>query len=483
MNLYIIGHEFSYEMEKLCLAFFPDEKIKVLREGEPEGDFRVVTELTDGRVVVSAYLNGMKTEAEESVSCGDGDHIERRMAVLLFRVLEKVTGFTPKWGILTGVRPIKLYRKLSQQYDREYAQDYFKNELLVSDEKIALSDKTLKKENEILKLSDEKSFSLYISIPFCPSRCTYCSFVSQSVEKAKKLIPDYVRLLEREIRETAKIARGLGLRLETVYFGGGTPTTLSVQELNLLLSAVSESFDVSTVREFTVEAGRPDTITEEKLIALKQNGVNRISINPQTFSDSVLEKIGRRHNSKQTYDAMNMAKRVSFENINMDLIAGLPTDTQDSFADTIDKTIDLSPDSITVHTLSVKRASTLATMHMDEYKSERELVSGMLEFAYGKMEREQYHPYYLYRQSKTLGNLENTGWSKKGCEGLYNVFIMDETHTILACGAGAVTKMCKPGGVQIERIFNFKFPYEYITGFDDLIKRKEQVRRFYEEFC
>ena len=281
---------------------------------------------------------------------------------------------------------------------------------------------------------------------------------------------------------TAEIAKKLNLKLETVYMGGGTPTTLTAQQLDIVLSTVNKYFDVSAVREFTVEAGRPDTITEDKLIAIKNNGATRISINPQTLNDEVLKSIGRNHTAKQTFDAYELARKVGFDNINTDLIAGLPQDTFESFCDTLGKIISLDPESVTVHSLSMKRASTLTKKGEFPEIDAGKTASLMVEHAKEELAKNGLLPYYMYRQSKTVGNLENVGYSKNGYEGLYNVYIMDETHSILACGASAVTKLKAPNGEDIKRIFNYKYPYEYISVFDEQLSRKSAIEEFYSKF-
>ena len=267
--------------------------------------------------------------------------------------------------------------------------------------------------------------------------------------------------------------------METVYFGGGTPTTLSAEQLQELIGTVRGSFDLSTVREFTVEAGRPDTITREKLLALRECGVDRISINPQTMNDEVLERIGRRHSAKQTEEAFWLARECGFGNINMDTIAGLPGESAESFRRTMQILTDWNPESITVHTLALKRSSNF-NQNEDPRQLDGAAAEEMVEYSQKILPQKGYAPYYLYRQSRMLANLENVGWSKPGFENLYNVFIMEETHTILACGAGAVTKYRQPGGERIERIFNFKYPYEYNTRFAEILQRKKGVKEFYE---
>ncbi len=480
MNLYIDNHTFHYEMENLLRAFFPYDKISVYKEYKALEKPYVLTSI-DKIISVTLSLDDFeKTLCTKKKS--DDEIDELKMAQLMYSLLCEYFDTTLPWGILTGVRPIKLLRKFIESHDENYAHDYFLNEFMVSEKKLNLASITQKCESGILSLSKEKSFSLYISIPFCPSRCNYCSFVSQSIEKAKHLIDDYVELLCEELILTAKVAHDLGLRLETVYMGGGTPTTLSAQQMDLVLSTVRDHFDMSTCREFTVEAGRPDTITEEKILAIKKNGVSRISINPQTLNDEVLSIIGRRHSAQDTIDAFYLARKCGFDNINMDLIAGLKGDNYDSFVSTLDKVRELSPESITIHTLALKRSSTLNTENIDINIGIKNETTDMLEYSQKALLFDGFVPYYLYRQSRMAGNLENVGWSKKGCESLYNVYVMDETHTILACGAGAVTKLKDPKTDKLERIFNFKFPYEYNTRFSELMERKNAIYSFYDKF-
>jgi oxygen-independent coproporphyrinogen-3 oxidase len=477
MNLYVKNHNFHFELENLTRLFFPNEKITVIRDfSEPQPPY-IYTEVSD-KITISVNI-GSFNKSETAVKKLTDDDNELVSAQLLYKLLCDFTGLTQPWGILTGVRPVKLLRRLAEESNEEQAVKKFEKDFFVSNEKIALSRETEHNERKILELSKPESFSLYVGIPFCPSRCSYCSFVMASIERAEKLIEPYTKLLCEEIKRTAEIANKLGLRLETVYFGGGTPTTLSAEQLDTVLRTVNKSFDMSTCREFTVEAGRPDTIDIAKLFALKENKVDRISINPQTVNDEVLKTIGRKHTAQQFFDAFELARKCGFDNINTDLIAGLPTDTTESFKNSLDSIVRLNAECITVHTLCMKRASRLTTegvtLDLQQARDARE----MLAYTQNILGQNEYIPYYMYRQSRMVGNLENVGWSKKGFESLYNVYVMDETHTILACGSGGVTKLKRNNPDYLERIFNFKYPYEYIDRFDELIQRKSGIMQFY----
>ena len=490
MNIYIENHSFHYEIENLVRLFYPNEKLTVSKEipeifEEPYIFTSLYENDNNNNITVSARISidGDVRELSSQVSVTDEGAekcSEQTMASVLYKLLSEHTGVIQPWGILTGVRPVKLFRRLAAKYGTEKAREYFTERLMVSRKKTDLCALTEGYERRILSMSRPESFSLYISIPFCPTRCSYCSFVSQTIEKARKLIQPYYEFLCKEIRHTAEITREKGLNLESVYIGGGTPTTLSAEQLSGLISVIRESFELSGCREFTVEAGRPDTIDEEKLFAILNGGADRISINPQTLNDNVLRVIGRKHTSDQTIKAYELARKLGFRHINMDLIAGLPSDTPESFADTLDRIIQLAPESITVHTLALKRSSRL-NMEGRVVMGGTSPAAQMLDYCEKNLNENLYIPYYLYRQSRMEGNLENVGWSKPGFEGIYNVFVMDETHTIIGCGAGAVTKLKQPGGESLSRIFNYKYPYEYIGGFEEILNRKEQIREFYDE--
>ena len=477
MILIIDSHPFRYEMEALCRMFLHGRELKITEEAEipPKEDY-IYTALEGDEITVKAKIDGKYAEAKRTA---ENDHA-RNMELAVFGVLTEILSIRPKWGVLTGIRPVKLAMQLHDiGLSEEEIRKKLKEERLVSDEKLDLLLTTMEHELEIRASSRPNSVSLYISIPFCPSRCSYCTFTSHSIEHAANLIPQYVELLCGELKDIAVLIDEIGLHLETVYMGGGTPTVLTAKQLDRVLSTVNESFDMTGVRELTVEAGRPDTITAEKLAVLKKNGVGRISINPQTMDDEVLAAIGRKHTAEDVKNAFALAKTFGFDSINMDLISGLPGDNMEKFRKTIAEVIAMNPDNITLHTLTVKHGANLAPMAQSVFAA---TADAMNEYAYGEFAKAGYFPYYLYRQKGTVDNLENVGFCKPGKEGIYNIFIMDETHTLLSARAGGVTKMKAPYDEKIERIFNFKYPYEYIEHFELMNERKEQVRNFYEKY-
>lgn len=488
MKIYVKNNSYHYETENLVRIFFPNDKLETIFQETTDYDLPCVIsevlnsnseyDLVTATVMFNDFTKTLSQPALKNIDNYD-EECERILAELLFNLLKEYTGINPPWGILTGVRPIKLFRKFSENIGVEATKKHFTDKFLVTTEKTELALETEINEQKVLKLSTDKSFSLYISIPFCPSRCSYCSFVSQSVERAKRLIEPYLDLLCKEIEQTAEISKQLDLKLETVYIGGGTPTTLSAEQLTKLITVINNSFNMNQCKEFTVEAGRPDTITEAKLKAILNGGVNRISINPQTLNDEVLKAIGRRHTAQQAIDAFYLARKVGFSHINMDLIAGLPNDTYESFKNTLSNILKLNPESITVHTLSMKKSSYLTEQGMTLYKKDAIAACKMHSLCRKELSKKDYHPYYLYRQSRMVGNLENIGYAKPDNFGLYNVFVMDETHTVFGCGAGAVTKLKSCQTNYLERIFNYKYPYEYIDKFDEMLKRKEAIIPFY----
>lgn len=485
MTICFMGNNFKYETEAIVKLFFPVEKFGYLFEEYPaDGDFCVIKrEKTEEGYNLSVSVRiGDKTDGREVSKRGDfqGKEDEAELCTMLFCILKELTGISPPWGSMTGIRPVKKVNELLEKgLDRDAVFKTLKERYSVSDEKLELAYLTAVTQAEALKALDKRSYSLYISIPFCPSRCSYCSFVSHSIESpsAKKLLPEYVKKLCGELADISDIAEETGLRLDTIYIGGGTPTALSEEQLRAVMTAVQKNFDISKIREYTVEAGRSDTITEKKLEIIRDFGATRISVNPQTMNNGVLEAIGRRHTAEDVINAFNAARRVGFDNINTDVIAGLPTDTPESFEQTLETLCGLNPESITVHALTLKRSSRLFN---DSEKSFDGRAGEMVSFGQKMLLERGYLPYYLYRQKNTPGNLENVGFAKAGRECLYNIYIMEETQTILAAGAGGSTKLVDNASGRIERLFNYKYPYEYISRYDKMREKKKFIKEFFD---
>jgi coproporphyrinogen dehydrogenase HemZ len=398
----------------------------------------------------------------------------------LYECLSSLTGRTLPWGDLTGIRPVKLASAfLENDQDEASAEADLQAEYLVSARKAGLAVSIASREQRILrKIHPEKGYSLYIGIPFCPSICLYCSFSSGTIGVWQKEADHYVDALIHEMAACGRHAERPcfpGRELQTVYIGGGTPTTLTAQQLERVCNALEEHFDMDRVLEFTVEAGRPDTITEEKLAVLRKHRVSRISINPQTMNQKTLDLIGRKHTVEQTEEAFRLARSMGFDNINMDLIVGLPGEGPEEVDRTMCALERLDPDDITVHALALKRAARLA-LHMDEYESISFQASDeIMERTHQTCQRLGMTPYYLYRQKNMAGNFENVGYAKSGHAGIYNILIMEEVQSILALGASGSTKVIYPGG-RIERIENVKDVRSYLDRIDEMIQRKKVLR-------
>ncbi len=482
MKLYCLSHPYRYELEKLVTLFYPLEPITVRTALDGDAGDCLVTALEPNgdAVTATARLTVGGRVTESSGVFGKDANWERELALLAFDLLTAARGFTPQWGILTGVRPVKLMLQKTAEYGEAGAVRYFEDVLRVSPQKTELARTVAASERAQIDSVPQNAFSLYVSVPFCPSRCRYCSFVSHSVgtPAAQKLVPEYVDRLCDELRLTAAAAREAGLSLVTVYWGGGTPTTFTAAQLDRVLGVIEREFDLSACREYTVEAGRPDTVTREKLTVLHDHGVGRISVNPQTFSDGVLRAIGRRHTVADTERAYALARDVGFDVINMDLIAGLPTDTPEGFENSVSHAVELGAENVTVHSLALKRSSALVTEH-GEQSLDFGMAPAMIDTSRRLLTAAGYAPYYLYRQSRSLGNLENVGWCKPGTACLYNVLMMEEPRHILAVGAGAVTKLVR--GDTLERVCNFKYPFEYNSRFALLAERKKRINAFFSE--
>lgn len=476
MQIVLRGAAAGYEAEHTARLFFPGaEKAVQLPE---TGDFVLAVSHEKTDFVLLRRGASLCWRTAERAPDADAEYA---LCSLLYTLLRQETGQNPPWGMMTGVRPVRIIHDLRAMGATEaQIEERFLGHFACSPEKFHLAREIADRQRPVLAGANPMDCSVYAGIPFCPTRCSYCSFVSRTVgDKATQaLVQPYVDKLCRELTAIRQTVERCGLRVRTFYIGGGTPTSLSAAQLEQLMAHIANTFDLAAMDEYTVEAGRPDCTDAEKLHILKKYGATRISINPQTFSDQVLRNIGRRHTAQDIVDCFREARAAGHDNINMDLIAGLPGDTVEGFTHSLEQAIALEPENITVHTLTLKRASNLVVEHRAAAYDD---VAAMLAHCTALAEA-GYQPYYLYRQKGTLQNLENIGWSKPGKACLYNIYIMEEIHSILSAGAGGSTKLVIPGKRhgKIERIFNFKYPTEYIDRFDEILARKQGVEDFYE---
>lgn len=490
MRLYLIDHEYKYAVEQMLLTLFPQERPEY-PGGRPSGT-RMEISLKRGKTRTTASCvyrrEGERFFGRASTpnACLGGKlstdrACQRLVKNAMYRAALASGVPEPVWGALTGVRPGKLLAALLEQgLGEEEALRRFREEYRVSPERAALCLDASRHTLAARASLGVRDVCLYVGIPFCPTRCAYCSFVSQSVEKSMKLIPPFLAALEQEIAATAAQVRALGLRVVSIYMGGGTPTTLSAPELERLCCCLEEQFDLSALREYTVEAGRPDTITAERLRVLRAHGVDRVSVNPQTMSDAVLEAIGRRHTAAAVEEALATVREVGGFAVNMDLIAGLPADSAAGFDATLDRVLALAPENITVHTLSLKKGSRI-TLEGTALPDAQE-VALMLDHAGARLREAGYAPYYLYRQKFMSGGFENVGWAKPGYENLYNICIMEELCSILAMGGGGSTKLIRPDEGRNTRLMAPKYPLEYIETIEKTCADKAQITDFYQSF-
>lgn len=488
------NRDFEHDVYELIKAFYPgNEIISLYEEDDADYDIRFRVSRDEEGYTIS-YNNGIEKktahgaviegqssgEASDAlISCNDAHDIRRKnkdaIKYALYQMLSKATGKKLPWGNLTGIRPVKMAMGMleSGMKNTEIAR-YMRDQYLVSPEKTALAVTIANRERDILKNIDyENGYSLYVGIPFCPSICLYCSFSSYPLERWRKYVEAYLDALVKEIRAVAGMMKNR--KLDTVYIGGGTPTTLEPDQLRRLLGAITEYFPCEELEEFTVEAGRPDSITLEKLQAIREFPVTRISVNPQTMNQETLDIIGRRHTVEQTKNAFHLARKAGFDNINMDLIVGLPEETIDDVRQTMEEIKALRPDSVTVHSLAIKRAARL-NIYKERYGNLKIVnTQEMIDLTAQYAEEMGLKPYYLYRQKNMAGNFENVGYAVPGKECLYNILIMEEKQTIAACGAGTTTKVYFPAENRIERAENVKEVEQYIDRIDEMIGRKEKL--------
>ena len=468
MKLTIIGHDDRYPVEQLQMALFPEgtegEATSTLHRGATW--LTATTKITlDGRTVTASRR--LKA-AEETVRLR-----RQTLQQSFYLAAVQLLPYEPAWGALAGVRPTKISTKhMLQGGTAKSASKLLKDVYYVTPERRELAIDCSISTVKAAGLLDPADVSLYVGIPFCPTRCTYCSFVSRSIGKRTELIDPYLEALLKEIEVTGKLLAQSGRKVRTIYIGGGTPTTLSAPQMAKLLDTIHASFDLSRCIEFTVEGGRPDTLDAEKLQTIFDHGADRMSINPQTMEDHVLRACGRPHKAADVVRAYGEAVDAGFKAINMDLIAGLPEDSVEGFKRSLDAVAALNPANITVHTLALKKGADLFERRVNLPTAEE--VTEMVAYANRKLRELGYKPYYLYRQKYMSGSFENVGWSKDGLDCLYNIYMMEEVHTILSLGGGGMNKVNLPGG-KIERFHNPKFPEQYIDMLDSVLSQKEEM--------
>lgn len=472
INVILSKEEYEYDVYILIKAFFPYEQILINKEEFDETGLTIELEFLPSLLKGTVKKEGLLLYEVTKEAVGEGKSYKNQAKRVVYQLLKKVTGEELPWGILTGVRPTKLaLEPLEEGISEESIRDYFLTEYLCTEEKTQLSLQVAKNELNILTSIDYKnSYSIYIGIPFCPTTCLYCSFTSYPIEKCKHMVDDYLKALKKEITYSKN---ALNKKLSTIYVGGGTPTSLSHEHLEELLIHIDTTFDTSKLLEYTVEAGRPDSITEEKLRLLKKYGVTRISINPQSMVQRTLDVIGRKHSVDDVRNVFLKARELGHNNINMDIIIGLPGENKEDVVYTLKEIEKLDPENLTVHTLALKRAARL-NLEKDNYKDLTPTDTKEMLYLTSQYAREHnYIPYYLYRQKNMTDNLENTGYSKPGMEGIYNMLIMEEKQTILALGAGALSKFVFHNENRIERVENVKSLNDYVERIDEMIERKK----------
>ena len=487
MKLYLKGHDYKYATEQMLLTLFPGERPSYPDRPAGEGEDSLTLSLSLGgrwataRAVLTRDGRRWIAAARAPVPAPDAGRVERDRVLqrvvknAFYRAGVQALGREPPWGGLTGVRPVKLpTRALEQGATRRQADRLLRDLYRVSAPRRALALDCAQATLAAKRTLAPEDVSLYVGIPFCPTRCAYCSFVSADVGRTFSLMEPYVDALCREIAAAGAAVRRGGRRIKSVYIGGGTPTTLSPALLDRLMGALEGAFDLSACAEYTVEAGRPDTITAEKLSVLRQRGCTRVSVNPQSMDDRVLAAIGRAHSAADILQAWDLVRRAGFPYANMDLIAGLPTDTPEGFRASLDQVLSLGPENVTVHTLALKKGSRL-TLEKNGALPAPEQVSAMLDYAWGALRAAGYAPYYLYRQKYMSGGFENVGWCRPGAESLYNICMMEELHTILSLGSGGVTKVIDPRAGSLVRQANPKYPKEYIETLDPILQAKENL--------
>lgn len=478
INVITKGHQFNHQCREMIMQFYPKAKI-VFNTSIEDADITLVSRINNDLCIAEFYdktiLINNETIKFQSI---ESKKLKNIIKISLYKLLSKIHNKSLPWGILTGIRPVKIPHKyISQGMSTNEITSKLVNEFLMTEENAKMIVNISQNDEKYIYPIKKNKCSIYIGIPFCPSKCVYCSFSSCTIKGNENLLRDYLVALKREISAVGNFIKNSNVIIDTLYIGGGTPTVLNSEDLKDLFEHIYRYLPLDNIKEFTLEAGRPDTISNEKLIISKDYGVSRISINPQTFNNSTLAKIGRNHSSQEIINAYEIARKNGFNNINMDVILGLVDEDVKDIKNSLSKIIELAPENITVHTLSIKKSSKLKENIQNLNFNKNTMINNMIDLTKEILLRNNYYPYYLYRQKYTLGNLENIGYCKPNKEGIYNILIMSEKQSIIGIGAGSTGKLFFPEEDRIERVETVKNIKEYISRIDCIIKNKINTYR------
>ncbi len=475
MDIIIVGHDYFYDITSISMLFFPGEKTTfVSRSKNPSYIYSKLT-VRNGKYfsVTKIKYNSKFYSAQKTVDFAENP--KDLVKYTFYNACRKATGIESDWGILTGIRPLSVYEKL--RISEKNVKSILQKKYLLKKEKIDILEQISDVQRKIA-IPNNKDVSVYISIPFCPSKCTYCSFISISAVNKDELKNKYIDLLIKEIELKSLLIDRYDLNVRSLYIGGGTPGVLDINELKRLFSSIESCFDLNSIKEKCFELGRPDAVNKDKLDLIKGYGFSRICINTQTTNDDILLAVNRKHSAKQYFDAVNTASCYSFDSINTDIIAGLPGEDYDSFKNTVNDIIACGVNNITVHTLSIKRSATLAQSN-EYYNPQDKSVDNMINYAYKRLIECDFKPYYIYRQKNCISNGENIGFYKNNVPCLYNIYMMEDVHSVIACGAGASSKIID--GTTVNRVINVKYPMDYVADFEKVCKNTDKIDKLLKE--
>ncbi len=475
MDILIKGHEFIYDITSILMLFFPGEKATFVSCSKNSTYIRSELVKTDKKQFCTTIIK-FNGKLYKSIKTADLSYNSKDLVKFTFyKACKKATGIESDWGILTGIRPLSVYEKI--RLNGQNPKQTLLKKYLLKPEKIKILKQISNVQQKYISIG-KRDVSIYISIPFCPSKCSYCSFISISAVNKEKLKQQYINLLVKEIELKASLIKKYNLNVCSLYVGGGTPGVLTADEMIFLLNSIKNNFEIDNIKEKCFEIGRPDTVTSEKLDILKSFGFNRICINTQTTNDDVLYTVNRKHTSAEYFNSINLSKKYCFDSINTDIIAGLPNESFESFKKSVDDIIKTGINNITVHTLSIKRSATLSQTN-EYYNPQNVIVNKMLDYAYSALSENGFLPYYIYRQKNCVSNGENIGFFKEDKPCLYNIYMMEDIHSILSCGAGASSKIID--NTTVNRVINVKYPIDYVADFNKIVNNTNKLDNLLKE--